>query len=91
MVNGIRTSDPCGFNKGQSSKFRVDSRVRQTPEEGWRTYWPKHWGNNKDEDSLKTLNDKKTIFWKIDSRFNHKNAVNIPKIMINLHKKAKEN
>ena len=36
------------------------SRVQQTPEEGWRTYWPKHCGNNyKDEDnSLKTLNDK---------------------------------
>ena len=34
-------------------------RVRQTPEEGRRTYQPKHCGNNKDEDnSLKTLNDK---------------------------------
>ena len=35
-------------------------KVRQTPEEGWRTYRPKHCGNNnKDEDnSLKTLNDK---------------------------------
>ena len=60
MANRIRTGDPCGFNKGHSSKFRVGSRVRQTPEEGWRTYWPKHCGNdNKDEDkSPKTLDDK---------------------------------
>ena len=33
MANGIRTVDPCGFNKGRSSKFRVGSRVRQTPKE----------------------------------------------------------
>ena len=41
--------------------FREGSRVQQTPEEGWGTYWPKHCGNNnKDENnSLKTLNDKK--------------------------------
>ena len=60
MVNGIRTGDPRGFNKGHSSKFRIVSRVRQTPEEGQRTYQPKCCGNNnKDEDnSLKTLNDK---------------------------------
>ena len=60
MANGIRTGDPHGFNKGHSSKFREGSRVRQTPEEGQRIYWPKHCGNNnKDEDnSLKTLNDK---------------------------------
>ena len=60
MANGIRTSDSCGFNKGCSSKFREDSRVRQTPEEGRRTYQPKRYGNNnKDEDnSPKTLNDK---------------------------------
>ena len=46
--------------KGRSSKFREGSRVRQTPEEGWRTYRPKCCGNNnKDEDnSPKTLNDK---------------------------------
>ena len=51
--------DPHGFNKGRSLKFCVGSRVRQTPEEGWRAYWLKHCGNNKDEDnSLKTLNDK---------------------------------
>ena len=32
MANGIRTSNPCGFNKGHSSKFCVGFRVRQTPE-----------------------------------------------------------
>ena len=60
MVNGIRTGDPCGFNKGRRLKFCEGSRVRQTPEEGRRTYRPKHCGNNnKDEDnSLKTFNDK---------------------------------
>ena len=60
MANGIRTGDPCWFNKGRSSKFREGSRVRQTPEEGQMTYRPKRCGNNnKDEDnSLKTLNDK---------------------------------
>ena len=60
MANGIRTGDPRGFNKGRSSKFREGSRVRQTLEEGWRTYRPKHYrNNNKDEDnSPKTLNDK---------------------------------
>ena len=56
MDNGIRTGDPCGFDKG-----RVSSRVRQTPEEGRRTYHSKRCGNNNnDEDkSLKTINDKK--------------------------------
>ncbi len=60
MVNGIRTGDPSGFNKGRSSKFREGSRVRQTPEEGRRTYRLKRCrNNNKDEDnSPKTLNDK---------------------------------
>ena len=55
------TGDPCRFNKERSSKFSEGSRVRQTPEEGRRTYQPKHGGNNnKDEDnSPKTLNDKK--------------------------------
>ena len=58
MTNGIRTGDTRGFNKGRSSKFREGSRVRQTPEEGRRTYRPKRCGNNnKDEDnSLKTHN-----------------------------------
>ena len=60
MANVIRTGDPCGFNKGRSSKFHEGSRVRQTLEEGWRIYWPKCCGNkNKDKDnSPKTLNDK---------------------------------
>ena len=51
---------PAGFNKGRSSKFREGSRVRQTHEEGRRTYRPKRCGNNnRDEDnSQKTLNDK---------------------------------
>ena len=53
MANGIRTGDPCGFNKGRSSKFGVGSRVRQTPEEGRRTYRVKRCGNNyKDEDKV---------------------------------------
>ena len=62
MANGIRTGDPHhGFNKGRSSKFREGSRVRQTPEEGRRTYRLKRCGNNnKDKDnSPKTLNEKK--------------------------------
>ena len=60
MANGIRTGDPRGFNKGRSSKFREGSRVRQTPEEGWRRYRPKRCGNNnEDEDnSPKSFNDK---------------------------------
>ena len=57
MANGIRTGDPCGFNKGRSLKFREGSQAWQTPEEGWRTYWPKRENNNKDEDnSPETLN-----------------------------------
>ena len=65
MANGIRTGDTCAFNQGRSSKFREGSRVRQTPEEGRRTYQPKRCGNsNKDEDnSPKTLNDKKKVGW----------------------------
>ena len=55
MVNGIRTNK--GLNKGCGSEFCVGSRIRQTPEEGRRTYWAKHFEyNNKDEDnSPKTL------------------------------------
>ena len=51
---------PPGFNKRHSLKFRVGSQVRQTPEEGQRTYQSKRCGNNnEDEDnSPKTLNDK---------------------------------
>ena len=60
MANGIRTSNPSGFNKGRSSKFREGSGVRQISEEGRTTYRPKRRGNNnKDENnSPKTLNDK---------------------------------
>ena len=63
MANGIRTGDPHGFNKGRSLKFREGSQVRQTPEEGRRTYLLKCCGNNnKDENnSLKTLNDENAI------------------------------
>ncbi len=59
MANGIRTGDPCGFNKGCSSKFREGSQVRQTPEEGLRSYrLPKHCGNKDEDNSPKNLNDK---------------------------------
>ena len=63
MATGIRTGDLRGFNKGHSLKFRVGSRVQQTPEEGRRTYQLKSCGNNnKDEDnSPKTFNDKNLI------------------------------
>ena len=61
MANRTRTGDAREFNKGRSSKFRVGSRVRQTPEEGRRTYRPKPCGhnyNNRDEEnSPKTFND----------------------------------
>ena len=49
-----------GLNKGHGSKIHVGSWVQQEiPEEGLRTYRPKHCVyNNQDEDnSLKTLND----------------------------------
>ena len=60
MDNGIRIGDPRGFIKGRISKFHEGSRFLQTTEEGRRTYWLKHCGNNnEDEDnSPKTLNDK---------------------------------
>ena len=58
MANGIRTGNLCGFNKGCSLKFCEGSRVRQTPEEGRRTYRLKRCGNNDEDNSLKTLNDK---------------------------------
>ncbi len=58
MANGIRTGDPRGFSKGRSSKFHVGSRVLQTLEEGWKIYHPKRYGNNNEDNSPKTLNDK---------------------------------
>ena len=50
--------------------FRKGSQVRQTPEEGRRTYQLKRCGNNnEDEDnSPKTLNDKKRTY--LDQLFN---------------------
>ena len=62
MANGIRTVDPCEFNKGRSSKFCDGFWVQQTPEVSWRTYWPKHGGNNNkgEDNSPKTLNDNNT-------------------------------
>ena len=64
MANGIRTSDPHGFNKGRSSKFREGSRVRQTPEEGQRIYRPKRCGNKDEGISPKILNDKNQLMFK---------------------------
>ena len=58
----LQASNNTGILNTRSSKFRVGSVVRQTPEEGRRTYRPKCCRNNdKDkDDSLKTLNDKNT-------------------------------
>ena len=69
MANGIKTSDLRGFNKGSTSKFCVGSRVRQTPEEGRRTYRPECCGNNKKDEnySPKTFNDKNWLTLKIFS------------------------
>ena len=71
MANGISTADPREFNKARSSKFRESSQVRQTPEEGRRTYQPKRCGNNnKDEDNCpKTLNDENIPNTNIYSQF----------------------
>ena len=61
MSTSKKSGDTRGFNKGRSSKFSEGYRVRQTPEEGQRTYRPERFGNNnnnKDEDnSPKTHND----------------------------------
>ena len=55
MVNGIRTSNPQGLNKGCGLKFSVGSCVQQETFEGQRIHQPKRWEyNNKDEN----LNDK---------------------------------
>ncbi len=56
------TGDPYGFNKGRSLKFHVGSRVRQTPEEGRRTYRLKPCGNKEEDNCPKTLNDKNYFF-----------------------------
>ena len=63
MTNGSKTDNPRRFNKGRSSKFREGSRVRQTPEEGWRTYRPKRCGNNnKDKDNSPKIHNDKNYF-----------------------------
>ena len=60
MAYGVRTGDPCEFNKGRSSKFHEGSRVRQTLDGGRSIYRPKRCGNNNKhvDNSPKTLNDK---------------------------------
>ena len=65
MANEIRTGDPHGYNQIRSSKFRVGSRVQQTPEEGRRIYRAKRCGNNNnDEDySSKTFNKGKSEYY----------------------------
>ena len=63
MINGIGTSDPRGLNKGRGSKFCIGSRVRQTPEEGQRTYQPKRCEyTNKDEDNSSKIQNDKNIY-----------------------------
>ena len=42
MVNGFRTSDLCGVNKGRGSKFHVGSQARKIPEDNRRIYWAKY-------------------------------------------------
>ena len=64
MVNRIRAIYPHWLNKVFGLKFCVGSQVQhETLEEGQRTYQPKCCEyNNKDEDnSPKTLNDKKVL------------------------------
>ena len=51
MVNGIRTGNLFRFNKRRSSKFRVGSRIRQTPKRCGNS-------NKEEENSQNTLNDK---------------------------------
>ena len=62
--NVLADMSPGLLQKGRSSKFRVSSRVRQTPEEGRRIYRPKRCGNNnKDGDNRpKTFNGEFKIF-----------------------------
>ena len=68
MANGIRTGNLRGFNKGRISKFREGSRIRQTPEEGRRTYRLKRYGNKDEGNSPKTLNDIIYILWNTSCR-----------------------
>ena len=86
LTESEQAPHPRWFNKGRSSKFREGSWVRQTPGEGWRTYRPKHCGNNnKDEDnSPKTLNDKN--HQASSQKFRHPsiNLSNVTKILSDL-------
>ena len=73
----------CGFNKGRSSRFCEGSRVRQTPEEGRRTYRPKHCENNKDEDnSQKTLPNKNSICLTLIKKTESKNHLSASKYFV---------
>ena len=88
---GVACSDSVSHNRVQVlSIVTVGSRVRQTSEEGRRTYWPKRCGNNnKDEDnSPKTLNDKKNFIiltetsdlqtrWFLKTRWHFKNLYSV--------------
>ena len=83
MANGIRTGDPRAFNKGRSSKFREGSQVRQTLEEGCRTYRLKRCGNNnKDEKNCpKAFNDKIRLYLKILKNYKHLIFMDIFKVV----------
>ena len=79
MVNGIRASDPRGLNKGRGLKFCVGSRVRQETSEGRKTHWLKREYNKDEDNSPKTLNDKKFLYkWTIHF---------IPQILVKKKKK----
>ena len=61
MINGLRTINLKGLDKGYSSKFCVGSQIQHnTPEEGQRMHWLKHCEyNNEDEPNIpNTLSDK---------------------------------
>ena len=96
MVNRIGTVYPCDSNKGFSSKFCVDIRVRhKTPDEGRRTYRPKRCDyDNKDAVSSPNIlsNDNYQTsykkFWQImvevDGRSFEVNSVEVTRILANL-------
>ena len=54
MVNRIRVSDPRELYKGHGLKFRVNSRIQVTPEEGRKIDRLKRYEyNNKDEEIIR--------------------------------------
>lgn len=66
----MRTIYPHEVNKGFSSKFVKGYHLQQTPEEGRRIKWPKHYDDsNKDEDTSVYLPYKKLISSKIKMIF----------------------